>query len=60
MISTQWQAGMMGYTGLSYVSVYATIDREAKRRGWDDAFVADLEADIRVMERAALQAMSKK
>lgn len=57
-VGTQWRTGAVGATGLDYPAVFATLDRI--RRDLDDAGRDDLFADIQVMERAALQEMSKR
>jgi hypothetical protein len=55
-LQTQWRVGAGGATGLDYNTLYHKMDR--MRLEPDD--YEDLEADIRVMEYAALDAMSSK
>lgn len=54
--STQWRVGAGGATGLDYNPLLHKMDRMGLEA---DEYEA-LEADIRVMEFAALEAMSKK
>ena len=55
-LSTQWNVGVGGATGLNYLSVFAYIDRLELPK--DEArFLFD---DIQVMERAALAEMRNK
>lgn len=54
--ATQWRTGVNGATGLDYTAVLACIRQlRLKREDSDQLF-----ADVRVMERAALEAMRKK
>jgi hypothetical protein len=55
-LQTQWRAGMGGPTGLDYNPLFHKMDRMKLDA---DEYEA-LEADVRVMEFAALEAMSKK
>lgn len=51
-LTTQWNVGMAGRTGLRYEAVYPLLDRTAVcTEDWDDLF-----DDIRTMEIAALTA----
>lgn len=52
-LTTQWNVGMGGRTGLRYESLYPLLDRMTKT---DDEW-RDLFGDVQVMERAALAAM---
>ena len=56
LMSTQWRAGMSGYTGLDY---------SALREVWQRARIAPRERDrvfmdLRIIEHAALQAIHDK
>ena len=52
-LSTQWRIGMAGPTGLDYSALYPLLDKVATSSDeWDEIF-----EDVRVMERAALDAM---
>lgn len=53
---TQWRVGAGGATGLDYTPVFHKMDRMKL----DPEDYEDLEDDIRAMEFAALEAMSKK
>lgn len=55
-LSTQWQVGMGGATGLRYEALYPLIDR----LGLDSDEWDLLLDDIQTMEHAALEAMSEK
>lgn len=55
-LATQWRAGMGGPTGLDYSAVEVTM----RLCGLPPAEWPELFADLRVMERAALEAMSSK
>lgn len=55
-LSTQWRVGMSGHTGLDYMVLYHKMDR--MKLSEDD--YAQLEADIEVMERAALEEIHSK
>jgi hypothetical protein len=50
-LQTQWQTGMAGSVGLRYEALYPLLDRHFAD-DWQQAF-----DDMRVMERAALEAM---
>ena len=54
-ISTQWLVGPGGPYGLNYLVMFHKLDR----MNLGDAEYAQLEADVRVMERAALKQMQK-
>ena len=55
-VSTQWNVGMAGPTGLQYLVVFDWLDRLGyKGAEWHEAF-----DEIRLMEGAALEAMRKK
>ena len=55
-VSTQWNVGMSGPTGLQYLVVFEWLDRLGyKGDDWNEAF-----DEIRLMESAALDAMRKK
>lgn len=54
--SSQWRSGINGPTGLDYSSVLACIKQlELKREEENQLF-----ADVRTMERAALEEMRRK
>lgn len=54
-MQTQWFAGMGGYTGLRYESVYPLLDRFAQTpEQWDQ-----LLEDVQTLEMAALTQMSE-
>jgi len=55
-LRTQWRMGMGGPIGLDYGVLYHKLDRMQL----DPEQYAQVEADIRVMEEAALDAMSRK
>jgi hypothetical protein len=55
-IRTQWRGGTLGPTGLDYNTLFHKMDR--MRLEPDD--YDELEADIRTMEFAALEAMNTK
>lgn len=55
-LATQWRIGMGGATGLDYTAVAMTMRLSGiPRAQWTDLF-----ADVRVMEQAALEAMSSR
>jgi hypothetical protein len=55
-LSTQWRVGMSGAIGLDYNAIPPVLRMsEVPRKQW-----ADLFADLRVMESAALQKMREK
>jgi hypothetical protein len=55
-LRTQWYVGMGGATGLRYLVAFHKMDR----MGLAEDEYADMEADLRVMEYAALDAMHSK
>jgi hypothetical protein len=55
-LQTQWRVGMGGATGLDYNTLFHKMDR----MGLKPDEYSELEADVRVMEFAALEAMSQK
>ncbi|WUR15713.1 DUF1799 domain-containing protein [[Empedobacter] haloabium] len=55
-LRTQWYMGMGGATGLRYLVAFHKMDRMDLS---EDEY-ADMEADVRVMEYAALDAMHSK
>jgi hypothetical protein len=55
-VQTQWRVGAMGPTGLDYNTLFRKMDRMRLEPDEYD----ELEADIRTMEFAALDAMSTK
>lgn len=58
-VSTQWQiAGMGGPVGLNYASVIPTIDRLHRSKTDDERDT--IFAELRVIERAALEEMARK
>jgi len=59
-LQTQWYVGMAGPTGLNHLVMFATLDREAEREGWTDEEIAQLEDDLRLMEREVLVALSER
>lgn len=55
-LATQWRIGMAGPTGLDYGAVAMTMRLcGIPRSKWTELF-----ADVRIMERAALEAMSNR
>lgn len=55
-ISTQWRTGFSGATGLDYTVMYARMNRlHLTEPDW-----LDLEADMRLLEDAALTIMKEK
>lgn len=55
-MGTQWRIGMGGATGLDYSVMYRKMDR----LGLSPDDYDDLEADLRIMEVAALDCMHQK
>lgn len=55
-VQTQWRVGAAGATGLDYLPLFHKMDRMRL----EPEEYEELEADIRVMEFAALEAMNKK
>lgn len=55
-MGTQWRVGMGGATGLDYNVMYRKMDRLSL----SPADYDDLEADLRIMEVAALDCMHQK
>jgi hypothetical protein len=55
-LQTQWRVGMAGPTGLDYNTLFHKMDRMRLEPDEYD----ELEADVRTMEFAALEAMNKK
>ncbi len=54
-LSTQWRTGMNGPTGMDYAVLYPLLDRRTRSAAeYDELF-----ADIRCMERAALDTINK-
>lgn len=53
-VGTQWRIGMAGPTGLDYSALYPLLDRLPADE-WQSTF-----DDVRIMERAALDAMHEK
>lgn len=55
-LGTQWRIGMAGPTGMDYAAIPVTLRLMAVPRAeWPQLF-----ADLRVMEGAALEAMSRR
>lgn len=55
-IRTQWRVGMAGATGLDYGVLFHKMDR----MGLSPERYEELEEEVRIMENAALDEMSKK
>lgn len=55
-LSSQWRVGMSGPTGLDYNVMYRKMDRMTL----DAVRYDELEAEVQIMERAALTAMYAK
>ena len=54
-LATQWRVGMNGKTGLDYLVMYHKMDRMKL----DEDDYSQLENDMQVMERSALEEMNK-
>lgn len=55
-LQTQWLMGPAGPVGLSYLPLFALLDRQhPTRHEWDEAL-----ADVQVLELAALKKMRRK
>lgn len=55
-LSTQWRIGMAGPTGLDYNVLYSKLDR----MGLEPERYDELEGDVGVIERAALEEIARK